>query len=104
MGIGVDECSGEMKVVDEGRGGEIEGCGGVEVVEGSVDDGSAFDDRVVVIVCREGVDGAPLGARMKSAANAIQPVYAKLTIVLMSVRSYLQTTHHAPHASQRGCQ
>lgn len=78
-------------------------CGGVEVVEGSVDDGSAFDCRVAVVVVvvaaiedRERVedDDEPLGARMKSAANAIQPVYAKLTIVLMSVRSYLHATHH----------
>lgn len=93
--------------VDEGRGGEIEGCGGVEVVEGSVDDGSAFDDRVVVVVCREGVEDdadEPLGARMKSAVNAIQPVYAKLTIVLISVRSYLRPTHHTPQAGQRDCQ
>lgn len=84
------------------------------MVEGSVDDGSAFDCRVVVVVVvvaaiedREGVeddDDAPLGARMKSAANAIQPVYAKLTIVLMSVRSYLHTTHHTPQAGQRDCQ
>lgn len=59
--------SGEIEVVDEG-------CGDIEVVEESVD------------------DDEPLGARMKSAANAIQPVYAKLTIVLMSVRSYLHTT------------
>lgn len=81
-------------VVDEDFGGVEgdEGCGGIEL-EGSVDGGSAFG--------RDGVDDEPLGARMKSAANAIQPVYAKLTIVLMSVRSYLYTT---PHTTRKSAQ
>lgn len=70
----------------------------VEEVEGVVDDGFDCDDLVVpvVLVVVVVVVDDPRGARMKSAAKAIQPVYAKLTIVLMSERSYLYTTRHTP--------
>lgn len=101
----------EERRVEVAIGVEVFGCVDEGGGCGSLGDGSAFDDRAVVVVVAEIVDPEvageedddddweALGARMKSAANAIQPVYAKLTIVLMSVRSYLYTTHHTTFRS-----
>lgn len=77
-----------------------EGCGCDCDGEGSGFDEDAEAEAVpdvreeVVVADAEDEDdvGEDRGARINNAANAIQPVYAKLTIVLMSDRSYLHTT------------